>query len=60
MSTRWTCLVVEPKTSLTGGSKPGVLQEELDRQGRAGREPVNVVRATPTASPPTLIFKKEA
>ena len=35
------------------------LQEELDRQGRAGWELVNVVHATPTVSSPTLIFKKE-
>ena len=59
MSTRWSYLVVELKTGLMGGFKVDALQEELDRQGRAGWELVNVVHATPTVSSPTLIFKKE-
>ena len=59
MSTRWSYLVVEVKTSLMGGFKHEALQEELDRLGRSGWELVNVVHATPTVSSPTLIFKKE-
>lgn len=59
MSTRWSYLVVELKTGLMGGFKVDALQEELDRQGRAGWELVNVVHATPTVSSPTLVFKKE-
>ena len=60
MSTQWKYQVVELKTGLMGGFKLEVLQEELDKQGRAGWELVNVVHATPTVSSPTLIFKKEA
>lgn len=59
MSKRWNYLVVEMKTSLMGSFKIETLQEELDKQGRAGWELVNVVHATPTMSSPTLIFKKE-
>lgn len=60
MSKRWNYLVIEAKTSLMGSFKTDVLQEELDRHGRAGWELVNVVHAMPTVSSPTLIFKKEA
>ena len=60
MSKRWSYLVVEVKTSLLGSFKLELLQEELDRHGRAGWELVNIVHATPTVSSPTLIFKKEA
>lgn len=60
MSKSWKYLVVEVKTGLMGGFKQEALQEELDKQGRAGWELVNVVHATPTVSSPTLIFKKEA
>ena len=60
MSNRWNYLVVELKTGLMGGFKMDALQEELDRQGRAGWELVNLVHATPAVSSPTLIFKKEA
>ena len=60
MSKRWSYLVIEAKTSLMGSFKTDVLQEELDRHGRAGWELVNVVHAMPTVSSPTLIFKKEA
>jgi len=56
----WKYLVVETKTGLMGGFKQETLQEELDKQGRAGWELVNIVHATPTISSPTLIFKKEA
>ena len=59
MSKKWNYLVIEVKTGLMGGFKVDALQEELDRQGRAGWELVNVVHATPTVSSPTLIFKKE-
>lgn len=59
MSKQWKYLVVEVKTGLLGGFKQEALQEELDKQGRAGWELVNVVHATPTVSSPTLIFKKE-
>jgi hypothetical protein len=59
MSKQWKYLVVEVKTGLLGGFKKDALQEELDKQGRAGWELVNVVHATPTVSSPTLIFKKE-
>ncbi|QIL20085.1 DUF4177 domain-containing protein [Thermomonas sp. HDW16] len=60
MSNRWNYLVVELKTGLMGGFKLEALQEELDKQGRAGWELVNILHATPTVSSPTLIFKKEA
>ena len=60
MSTRWSYLVVEVKTSLMGSFKIDALQEELDKHGRAGWELVNIVHATPTVSSPTLIFKKES
>lgn len=60
MSKKWQYLVLELKTGLMGGFRLEALQEELDRQGRAGWELVNVVHATPTVSSPTLIFKKEA
>lgn len=56
----WKYQVVKVPTGLMGGFKPEALQEELDRQGRAGWELVNFVHATPTVSSPTLIFKKEA
>ncbi|MCC7096058.1 MAG: DUF4177 domain-containing protein [Thermomonas sp.] len=59
MSKKWTYLVIELKTGVFGGFKLEALQEELDKQGRAGWELVNVVHATPTVSSPTLIFKKE-
>ena len=59
MSKRWNYLVVEVKTSMMGSFKLEALQEELDKQGRAGWELVNIVHATPTVSSPTLIFKKE-
>jgi hypothetical protein len=60
MSKLWKYQVIELKTSLMGSFKMEALQEELDKQGRAGWELVNVVHATPTVSSPTLIFKKEA
>ncbi|WP_313399316.1 DUF4177 domain-containing protein [Stenotrophomonas sp.] len=58
MSSQWKYLVVELKTTLLGSFKSETLQEELDKQGRLGWELVNVVHATPTMSPPTLIFKR--
>lgn len=60
MNKQWKYLVIETKTNLWGGFKPEVLQEELDKHGRAGWELVNVVHATPTITSPTLVFKREA
>ena len=60
MSKRWNYLVVTVKTSLMGSFKVDLLQEELDKHGRAGWELVNVVHSMPGYSSPTLLFKKEA
>ena len=60
MNTRWNYLVVELKTGLMGGFKLQTLQEELDKQGRAGWELVNIVNMVPGATTPQLVFKKEA
>ncbi len=59
MSKTWQYLVVNVETGLMGGFKLEALQEELNRQGRAGWELVNVVHAMPSVSSPTLVFKKE-
>ena len=58
MSKRWNYLVIEAKTSLMGSFKTDVLQEELDRHGRAGWELVNSVN-NGAMYPLILLFKRE-
>lgn len=54
---RWSYLAVEVATSLMGGLKTNLLQEELTRHGNLGWELVNVIVATPV-KPVVLVFKR--
>ncbi len=59
MNPRWRYQVVELKEAMTmwGGSKPEVIQEELNKQGIMGWELVTVI--SQPMKPVVLYFKRE-
>ncbi len=59
MNPRWRYQVVELKEAMTmwGGSKPEVIQEELNKQGNLGWELVTVI--SHPMKPVVLYFKRE-